>query len=129
MVEQLQIENSELRRRLAEIEETIQAIQDGTVDALVVGQGTGQRIYTLEGADRPYRLFVEGMQQGAATLYADGTVAYCNQQLTDLLRVPQSRVVGLALRDFICGESLKIRPFAMSKATPLRFDDLCHFQF
>ena len=38
-VEQLQTENAELRRRLAEIEETVQAIQDGAVDALVVGQG------------------------------------------------------------------------------------------
>jgi PAS domain S-box-containing protein len=104
-VDQLQTENSELRRRLAEIEETIQAIQDGAVDALVVGQAAGQRIYTLDGADRPYRLFVEGMQQGAATLYADGTVAYCNQQLADLLKVPQSRAIGLSLRDFISTES------------------------
>jgi PAS domain S-box-containing protein len=108
MVDQLQAENSELKRRLAEIEETIQAIQDGTVDALVVGQGASQRIYTLDGADRPYRLFVEGMQQGAATLYADGTIAYCNQQLADLLKVPPSRAVGLALRNFVSSESLSI---------------------
>ena len=63
-----------------------------------VGQDADQRIYTLEGADRPYRLFVEGMQQGAATLYADGTIAYCNQQLADLLKVPHSRMVGLRWR-------------------------------
>jgi len=93
-LERLQAENAELRRRLAEIEETVRAIQDGTVDALVVGQDSNQHIYTLDGADRPYRLFVEGMQQGAATLYADGTIAYCNQQLANLLRVPQSRAVG-----------------------------------
>src|SRR5688572_17446960 len=104
-VEGLQAEISVLQRRLVEIEETVRAIQDGSVDAFVVGQGANQRIYTLDGADRPYRLFVEGMQQGAATLYADGTIAYCNQQLSDLLKVPQSRVVGLTLRDFVSPEN------------------------
>jgi len=107
-LERLQAENAELRRRLAEIEETVRAIQDGTVDALVVGQDSNQQIYTLDGADRPYRLFVEGMQQGAATLYADGTIAYCNQQLANLLRVPQSRAVGLALREFVAGNNLPV---------------------
>ena len=103
--EQLQAENAELRRQLAEIQETVQAIRDGAVDALVVGQDSGQRIYTLDGADRPYRLFVETMQQAAATLYADGTIAYCNEQLSDLLELPRSRTVGLCLRDFVSSES------------------------
>src|SRR5262245_22933083 len=80
-VEGLQAENSELRRRLDEMGEMIRAIQEGTVDAFVVGHGSDQRIYTLDGADRPYRLFVEGMQQGAATLYEDASIAFCNQQL------------------------------------------------
>jgi PAS domain S-box-containing protein len=104
-VEQLQAEISLLQRKLAEMEETVRAIQDGTVDGFVVGQGANQRIYTLDGADRPYRVFVESMQQGAATLYDDGSIAYSNQQLADLLKVPQSRIVGLALRDFIAAES------------------------
>ena len=104
--EQLQSEISELRHKLTEMEETIRAIQDGSIDGFVVGQGTNQRIYTLDGADRPYRLFVERMQQGAATLYADGSIAYSNQQLADLLKVPQSRIVGLVLRDFITKDSI-----------------------
>ncbi len=76
-IEELQVENQRLTQRLAELEETVRAIQDGSVDAFVLGQDANQRIYTLEGADRPYRLFVEGMQQGAATLYADRTIAFC----------------------------------------------------
>src|SRR5688572_32904719 len=104
-VEGLQAEISVLQRRLVEIEETVRAIQDGSVDGFVVGQGANQRIFTLDGADRPYRLFVEGMQQGAATLYSDGTIAYCNQQMADLLKISQSRIVGFSLRDFISEES------------------------
>src|SRR6185295_16249995 len=86
--EALALENDELRRRLEEAEETIQAIRTGSVDALVVEELDGHRIYTLEGADRPYRLFVEEMQQGAATLHADGAIAWCNRQLGELLRTP-----------------------------------------
>ncbi|HTD66729.1 MAG TPA: hybrid sensor histidine kinase/response regulator, partial [Candidatus Limnocylindria bacterium] len=73
-VEKLQKENEELRRRLEEAEETIAAIRTGAIDALVVEEAGGHRVYTLEGAERPYRLFVEEMQQGAATLHLDGTI-------------------------------------------------------
>src|SRR5688572_1350636 len=104
-IQELQTEISQLQQQLAEMEETVRAIQDGSVDGFVVGQGANQRIFTLDGADRPYRLFVEGMQQGAATLYSDGTIAYCNQQMADLLKISQSRIVGFSLRDFISEES------------------------
>jgi PAS domain S-box-containing protein len=100
-MEDLWAENAQLRQKLAEMEELIRAIKDGTVDAFVVGEGPAQRIYTLESADRPFRLFVEGMQQGAATLYPDGTIAYCNLQLAEILHVPYSQLVGVDLRTFV----------------------------
>jgi PAS domain S-box-containing protein len=107
-MEDLWAENAQLRQKLREMEELIRAIQDGTVDAFVVGDGSGQRIYTLESADRPFRLFVEGMQQGAATLYADGTIVYCNPQLAELLHTPYSQLVGVNLRAFVSNDSRKI---------------------
>ena len=97
----LQAEIEDLRRRLEEAEETIHAIRSGDVDAFVVEEATGHRIYTLESADRPYRLLVEQMQQGAATLQADGTIVYCNLRLAELLEVPHERLVGAALHDFV----------------------------
>jgi signal transduction histidine kinase len=106
--ETLQAENEELRLRLAEAEETIEAIRSGAVDALVVTEPTGHRIYTLEGAERPYRLFVEEMQQGAATLHLDGTIAWCNRQLANLLVMPQEKLIGAALHDFIAPKSRAI---------------------
>jgi PAS domain S-box-containing protein len=105
-VEELWAENAHLRQRLNEIEETIRAIRDGTVDAFVVGEGDAQQIYTLQSADRPFRLFVESMQQGAATLCADGTVAYCNQQLAELLETSYSELLGVDLRSFVANDSL-----------------------
>ena len=94
-------EINELRQRLEEAEETLRAIRSGAVDALVVEGGDGERIYTREGADRPYRLFVEQMQQAAITLNADGAIAYCNQRFADLLDRPHEQLTGTALRDFI----------------------------
>ena len=54
-------EIAELRLRLEEAEETLRAIREGAVDAFVVSETSGERVYTLEGADRPYRLLVEVM--------------------------------------------------------------------
>lgn len=107
-VEKLQAENAELRRRLEEAEETIHAIQSGTVDAFVVEEAGTHRIYTLEAADRPYRLFVEQMQQGAATIHADGTIVYCNRQLADLLKIPPEKLIGTLLVDFIAHDDRAI---------------------
>src|SRR5262245_40410590 len=84
----LRAEHAELLRRVKEADDTLRAIREGAVDAVVVHEAQGDRIYTLEGADLPYRLFVEQMQQGAATLHADGTIAYSNQRLADLLKMP-----------------------------------------
>jgi PAS domain S-box-containing protein len=97
----LQEENADLRRRLEEAEEAIRAIRSGAVDAFVAAEAHGNRVYTLESADRPYRLLVEQMQQGAITLNADGAIAYCNRRFADLLGRPHERLTGVAFRDFI----------------------------
>ncbi len=101
-------EIDDLRLRLQEAEETIRAIRSGTVDAFVVEESHGARVYTLQTADRPYRLLVEEMQQGALTLGDDGTIAYCNRRFADLVGKPLERLMGVAFRDFI---PLDARPF------------------
>ena len=96
-----QTEIAGLRLRLEEAEETIRAIRSGAVDAFVVEVPDGARVYTLETADRPYRLLVEEMQQGALTLSDDGTIAYSNRRFADLVGQPLERLTGVAFRDFI----------------------------
>jgi PAS domain S-box-containing protein len=84
-----------------EAEQTLQAIRYGAVDAFVVEEAEGHRVYALEGADLPYHALVERMQQGAAMLDARGCIIYCNLSLAKLLGVPRETAIGLALRDFI----------------------------
>ena len=77
--------SEDLRRRLEEAEETLRAIRTGEVDALVVDGADGERVFTLQGADHPYRALIESMQQGAASLGADGTILYCNRRFAEMV--------------------------------------------
>lgn len=101
-IEKLQAEIRKLREHLEEESATLDAIRNGSVDALIVsGAGGEERVFTLEGADHPYRVLIEAMQQGAATLSLDGTILYCNRSLAEMLKMPQERVSGASLARFV----------------------------
>src|ERR1700761_3835946 len=100
--------NEELISRLREAEETIEAIRTGEVDAVVIAGPQGQQVYTLENADRPYRVFVEQMQEGAVTLSENGTIVYCNERFARLVASPHDSVIGLPLTDFFSRDEGKI---------------------
>ena len=100
-VADLEAEIRGLKRRLAELDEALRAIQSGAVDGFVLDGGRGRKVYTLETADRPYRLMFEHMEQAAATLLIDGTIAYCNPALASLLDVPRDRLVGSVFWNYI----------------------------
>ncbi len=92
----------DLEARLEESEETLEAIQRGDFDAVVVQvPGGARQVYTLESADRPYRVLIEQIQEGALTLSVEGKVLYCNERLAAMLDMPQERLVGQPLADFI----------------------------
>jgi PAS domain S-box-containing protein len=86
---------------MEEAEQTLRAIQYGTVDAFVVEEPEGHRVYTLEGSDLPYSTLVERMQQGAAMLDARGCIVYCNLSLAQLLGMSRERVIGRYLQDLL----------------------------
>ena len=97
---------AELRRRLHEAEDTIKAIRDGHVEALVVHGTDGEQIFTLRSADQPYRLMVEQMREGALTLSGDGTILYCNQRFAELVARPAERIAGQAFAEFLHPDDL-----------------------
>jgi len=95
----LQIED--LRMRLEEAEGTLRAIRKGEVDALVVSGPQGDQVYTLKGAEQPYRVYVETMNEGAVTLGLDGAILYCNNRFGELLKEPIERIIGSEIVRFI----------------------------
>jgi signal transduction histidine kinase/ActR/RegA family two-component response regulator len=90
-----------LRLRLEEAEETLRAISAGEVDALVVDGVDGEQIFTLEGADHPYRVMVESMGEGALTVNSEGTIVYCNESFANMVSTPVERVLGSTVVEYL----------------------------
>ena len=94
-LEALRDENRELRARLREAEQTIEAIQGGEVDAFLRDEVVVARGDAL----RPYQAFVEQMQQGAASLGLDGTILYANLRFAEIVGRSLERVIGSRFSD------------------------------
>ncbi len=109
-------DNADLRQRLEEAEEVIRAIRSGAVDAFVVEEAHGNRVYTLDSADRPYRLLVEQMQQGAVTLNADGAIAYCNRRFAELVDTPHVKLIGTDFYTFLLPEERELCATLLTQA-------------
>ena len=104
-LDNLQEEVQSLRVRLAEAEELKRAISEGDLDALVLPGPEGKMVFTLRSADHAYRVLVETMNEGTATLDRNGTILYCNRQFAELLRAPLQTIVGTSIYRFIALES------------------------
>jgi PAS domain-containing protein len=94
----------ELERRLAESEETLDALRSGEVDAIEASGPDGDQIYTLKGADEAYRQIVEDMTEGALTLARDGLILFSNERFASLVATRLEQVIGSYLQDLMsCG--------------------------
>lgn len=98
----------DLQRRLGEAEETLRALRNGEVDAIVASGPAGDHVYTLKGADAAYRIMVEEMGDGAITLSPEGLILFSNERFATLLRRPLERVMGARLEEFIAPEDVSM---------------------
>jgi PAS domain S-box-containing protein len=94
-------EVAKLRARLAEAEETLAAIRGGQVDALVVSAPQGTQVYSLTGAEKPYRLLIEAINEGALTLLQDGTILYCNSRFAQMTGRSLRTIIGSSFFEFL----------------------------
>lgn len=101
---------ADLRLRLAEAEETLRAIRENEVDALVMRGPLDEQVFTIGGDSESYRAFMEVMEPGAAALDGSGRVLYANSALTRLLGTTLTELQGKSLADvlgFDAGKKLK----------------------
>jgi two-component system NarL family sensor kinase len=99
--------DADLLARVNELEETLRAIRMGEVDAVVVNSGHENQIFTLQGAEHPYRLLVETIDEGAATLSDDGVVLYANASFARIFGAPLEKFIGSPLQDSVAGADLQ----------------------
>ena len=100
-IEEYAIENEQLRQRLEEAEQLIEAIRDGEVDAFAIGNENESKIYTLQTGDYAYRVLIEEFGEGALNITEDGLIVYTNQAFCDLMHLPYEQVIGSHFSDYI----------------------------
>jgi len=105
---ELDQEINSLRFRLEESEQALVAIRTGEIDALVVSGKSGEQVYTLKGADHSYRILLEGLNEAALTLMADGTILYCNSRFSEMTKTPPTRLFGSPIQGIIKSAERKV---------------------
>jgi PAS domain S-box-containing protein len=94
----------------AEAEEIVLAIRRGGIDALVMQGMNGEKVVTLQGTEHPYRVLVESINDGAATLDANGRVLYANSRFAQILNIPVGKLTGSSLHhNLSAGQSEKLK--------------------
>ena len=99
--DQLLEQVEDLKWQLEEANDALNAIRTGQVDALIVSNENGHKLYTLKSADQTYRVFIENMNEGAITLNKNGIILYSNTRFAQMIDLPLSQVIGSELRSFI----------------------------
>ena len=110
-------EIEDLRLRLEEAEETLRVIGHGEVDAFLISGPEGEQVFTLKGAEHPYRVLVETMNEGAVILAADGVILYCNNSLATMLQIPLERIVGTLFSSHVAPMDISLLTARMNTGT------------
>lgn len=96
-----QLKFQRLTTRLADATETLRAIRNGEVDAVMSSGQQGDQVFSLQGAEHAYRLLIESMNEGALTLTADKMILFANQCFANMVKCPLEQVAGSSFRRFL----------------------------
>jgi two-component system phosphate regulon sensor histidine kinase PhoR len=93
-----------------ESEDLIHAIRRGKIDALVMEGTDGERVLTLQdqGVDHAYRVLVETIRDGVATVDSSGVVLYANSRFAAILRVSPENFIGASLQTLVSPSEWKV---------------------
>jgi len=112
--------SEQIAARLADAEATLDAIRNGSVDAIVVSRREGHQVFTLESVDLPYRQFLERMGEGAISLDASANIVFCNRFFVDLVGGERAGLYGEPLESFIATDHRPAFRQALLESDPQR---------
>jgi len=99
-VESLVAEIEELKGKLSEADQLIQAIKDGEVDAFAIGSHSIPEVYTLQTGDYAYRILIEEFGEGALNVTPEGLIVFTNKTFCDLVGLPYDKVIGTNIFEY-----------------------------
>jgi PAS domain S-box-containing protein len=105
-----------LRQRLAEAEDTLRAIREGEVDAVIVSGSKGERIFSLSESESIYRLMVETMSEAGLAVTPEGTILFANNCFAKMVQSPLEQVAGRSLAQFVNRDSRRRLSSLLAKA-------------
>jgi len=116
-----------LQDSLREAQETLDAIRSGTVDAVLVSGSNGEQIYSLTGAEQPYRVYVERMQEGAVTVTAEGLILFCNARFAIMVSAPLEKVIGSDIGNYLSATAWQeLRKVFKAKDAAIKHESVIH---
>lgn len=89
------------RERVTKPERILSSIGRGKIDALMMNPPEDERVFLHDSDEPPYRLLVETMNEGAATLDAGGTILYANARFAEFVEQPLERFIGSRLQNYV----------------------------
>lgn len=108
---------NELRGQIVYLQQALTAIRSGGVDAVVIGEPEQEQLYTLTSADRPYRVIVERMGEGAATVSERGVILFANPQLASFVGVERDSMIGRDITDYVDAEQQLVLDVLLASRT------------
>jgi signal transduction histidine kinase len=100
-ISSLLAEIEELKSQLFEANNIIDAIKEGSVDALVLNREGRPTVYSLESADYTYRILIEKFGEGALSISEDGLVLYCNEYFASMMGAPTNKIIGTYFNSYV----------------------------
>jgi PAS domain-containing protein len=90
-----------LQAQLSALQDVMEDIRRGGVDAVLVGEPGNERVHPLAGWQGPFKLIVENMNQGALTVSPRQVILFANRRFGEMVGLPASAIVGKPIFTFL----------------------------
>lgn len=100
-IEQLQLENGELRLQLAVSQAALNAIRNIHQDTLTQQGVNISNIISVSLSETSAQTFLEKMKEGALIIAPNGKIVYCNSHFAGLMNLPVEKIIGARPEDFV----------------------------
>ncbi|MGZ3304430.1 MAG: ATP-binding protein, partial [Asticcacaulis sp.] len=100
-------EIARLRQALEESQETVRAIRNGEVDAVIVEGADESKVFTLGAAEQTYQFIVNQVVHPAAVLTLDGHIRQANAAFAKLVHMEPQDLHDVALESMVSAGSVR----------------------